>query len=77
MENRERRFERSMNASHRGGPPGFVEVVDDRTLRIPDYVGNSMLNTLGNLTVNPHAGLVVLDFGPNRTLQLTRRAEIL
>jgi len=62
---------------HRGGPPGFVEVVDEKTLRVPDYVGNSMFNTLGNLTVNPRAGLVFLDFERNRTLQLTGRAEIL
>jgi len=68
---------RGVDASHRGGPPGFVEVVDERTLRIPDYVGNSMFNTLGNFTVNPRAGLVFLDFKRNRTLQLTGRAEIL
>ncbi len=69
--------QRGVDASHRGGPPGFVEVVDERTLRIPDYVGNSMFNTLGNFTVNPRAGLVFLDFEWNRTLQLTGRAEIL
>ena len=68
---------RGVDASHRGGTPGFVEVVDERTLRIPDYVGNSLFNTLGNFTVNPHAGLVFLDFQRNRTLQLTGRAEIL
>ncbi len=69
--------QRGVDASHRGGPPGFVEVVDERTLRIPDYVGNSMFNTLGNFTVNPRAGLVFLDFKRNRTLQLTGCAEIL
>lgn len=69
--------ERGVDASHRGGPPGFVEVVDERTLRIPDYVGNSMFNTLGNLAVNPRAGLVFLDFERNRSLQLTGRVEIL
>ena len=69
--------ERGVDASHRGGPPGFVEVVDERTLRMPDYVGNSMFNTLGNLTVNPRAGLVFLDFERNRILQLTGHAEIL
>ena len=69
--------QRGVDASHRGGPPGFVEVVDQRTLRIPDYVGNSMFNTLGNLTVNPRAGLVFLDFQHRRTLQLTGRAQLL
>ena len=36
----------------RGGNPGFVQILDDRSLRIPDYSGNSMFNTLGNLIVN-------------------------
>ncbi len=69
-------LQRGADASHRGGPPGFVEVVDEQTLRVPDYVGNSMFNTLGNLAVNPRAGLVFIDFERNRTLQLTGRAEI-
>lgn len=68
---------RGVDASHRGGAPGFVELVDDRTLRAPDYAGNSMFNTLGNLAVNPRAGLVFLDFDRGRTLQLIGRAEIL
>jgi predicted pyridoxine 5'-phosphate oxidase superfamily flavin-nucleotide-binding protein len=68
--------QRGVDASHRGGRPGFVEVVDQRTLQIPDYAGNSMFNTLGNFTVNPRAGLVFLDFKRNRTLQLTGRAKI-
>jgi len=69
--------ERGVDASHRGGNPGFVRIVNDRTLRIPDYPGNSMFNTLGNFTVNPRAGLIFVDFESNRTLQLTGRAEIL
>ena len=60
-----------------GGNPGFVTLVDDRTLRIPDYPGNSMFNTLGNFTANPRAGLIFLDFESHRTLQLTGRPEIL
>lgn len=67
---------RGVDASHRGGNPGFVQVLNDRTLRIPDYVGNSMFNTLGNLVVNPHAGLIFLDFDRSRTLQLTGRTKI-
>ena len=69
--------ERGLDASHRGGPRGFVEVLDGRTLRIPDYVGNSLFNTLGNFAANPRAGLVFLDFDRGRTLQLIGRPAIL
>lgn len=69
--------ERGVDASHRGGNPGFVKIIDDRTLRIPDYLGNSMFNTLGNFTANPQAGLIFLDFESGRTLQLIGRPEIL
>jgi predicted pyridoxine 5'-phosphate oxidase superfamily flavin-nucleotide-binding protein len=69
--------ERGVDASHRGGNPGFVTLVDDHTLRIPDYPGNSMFNTLGNFTANPRAGLIFLDFDSHRTLQLTGQSEIL
>jgi len=69
--------ERGVDASHRGGNPGFVTLVDDHTLRIPDYPGNSMFNTLGNFTTNPRGGLIFLDFEAHRTLQLTGRPEVL
>jgi hypothetical protein len=69
--------QRGVDASHRGGPPGFVNVLDKRTLRIPDYVGNSMFNTLGNFNANPRAGLLFLDFDRSRTLQMIGRPEIL
>jgi predicted pyridoxine 5'-phosphate oxidase superfamily flavin-nucleotide-binding protein len=68
--------ERGADASHRGGDPGFVRMVDDRTLRIPDYAGNGMFNTLGNIRANPHAGLLFVDFERGRTLQLTGRATL-
>ncbi len=68
---------RGTDASHRGGHPGFVKVLDETTLRIPDYRGNSMFNTLGNLAVNPAAGLAFPDFENRRVLQLTGTAEIL
>ncbi len=67
---------RGVDASHRGGNPGFVQILNGRTLRIPDYVGNSMFNTLGNLVVNPQAGLVFLDFDHSCTLQLIGRTTI-
>ena len=66
-----------IDASHRGGPQGFVNVLNEHTLRIPDYVGNSMFNTLGNFAANPKAGLLFLDFERGRTLQLIGRPEIL
>ncbi len=69
--------EHGVDASHRGGQPGFVRVLDDRRIRIPDYVGNSMFNTLGNFAVYPRAGLVFVDFDRSRVLQLTGRAEVL
>ncbi|MEN8205630.1 MAG: pyridoxamine 5'-phosphate oxidase family protein [Pseudomonadota bacterium] len=69
--------ERGVDASHRGGKPGFVRGVDDRTLRIPDYTGNCLFNTLGNFAVNPRAGVVFIDFQTGAILQLTGHAEIL
>ena len=65
------------DASHRGGNPGFVRVRDAVTLEWPDYSGNTMFNTLGNITVNPNAGLLFLDFERGDTLQLTGQATIL
>jgi hypothetical protein len=52
-------------------------VLDEISVRIPDYRGNSMFNTLGNLAVNPNAGLLFPDFENRRVLQLTGTAEIL
>lgn len=65
------------DASHRGGPPGFVRVLDSATLEFPDYSGNRMFNTLGNLTANPRAGLLFLDFKNGNTLQLTGRTAVI
>lgn len=56
--------------SHRGGKPGFVQV-NDGVLSIPDYPGNSMFGTLGNLAQNPQAGLVFVDFERGQQLLLT------
>ncbi|MEN8131559.1 MAG: pyridoxamine 5'-phosphate oxidase family protein [Pseudomonadota bacterium] len=66
-----------VDASHRGGHPGFVQLLNDRQLRIPDFAGNSMFNTLGNFTSYPYAGLVFIDFEQGRLLQLTGQPEIL
>lgn len=69
------------DASHRGGEPGFVVPSrgDDGedVLLFPDYSGNTMFNTLGNLAVSPAAGLLFIDFERGATLQLTGFAEVL
>lgn len=64
------------DASHRGGNPGFVQVVANK-LVFPDYAGNNMFNTLGNLWQQPQAGLLFIDFERGDTLQLTGKAQIL
>ncbi len=64
------------DVSHKGGAPGFVQVIDSRHLSYPDYNGNSMFNTLGNLSVNPRAGLLFIDFDRGATVQLTGQASV-
>ncbi|WP_067546626.1 pyridoxamine 5'-phosphate oxidase family protein [Nocardia crassostreae] len=64
------------DASHRGGNPGFLQVLSPTRLRWPDYRGNSMFMTLGNIAAGPRCGLLVLDWRTGATLQLTGTAEI-
>ncbi len=68
--------ERGADASHRGGDPGFVRVLDPQTLRIPDYSGNGMFQTLGNLLATGRAGLVFLDFEGRRLLHISGETEL-
>jgi ferredoxin-NADP reductase/predicted pyridoxine 5'-phosphate oxidase superfamily flavin-nucleotide-binding protein len=65
-----------MDASHRGGEPGFVEVINATQLRFPDYAGNNHFNTIGNLVLDPRAGFLFVDFVTGSLLQLTGRACI-
>jgi hypothetical protein len=65
-----------VDASHRGGRPGFLRAAGADRLSFPDYHGNNMFNTLGNLAVHPAAGLLLLDFDRGRTLQITGIASI-
>jgi uncharacterized protein len=54
------------DCSFRAGPPGFVQVLDARTVRYPEYRGNGVMASLGNLQENPHVGMVFLDFDQER-----------
>ena len=65
-----------MDASHRGGNPGFVKVTEPARLIFPDYAGNNHFNTLGNLVLDPRAGLLFVDFEHGDLLQLTGRVAI-
>lgn len=64
------------DASHRGGNPGFVVVDAPDRLRWPDYVGNSMFMTLGNLRLNPHVGLLFPHWSTGGLLQISGRAHV-
>ena len=66
-----------LDASHRGGNPGFVRVENDNRLWFPDYPGNKMFNSLGNITSYPRAGLLFPDFESGAGLQLSGTASIL
>jgi predicted pyridoxine 5'-phosphate oxidase superfamily flavin-nucleotide-binding protein len=68
--------DRGADASHRGGSPGFVRVCDDRTLWWPDYPGNNMFNSLGNLDVDPAAALLFVDFISGDTVHLSGTARL-
>ncbi len=64
------------DCSYKGGLPGFVRVVDEHTLAIPDYDGNGMYRTWGNVLINPHVGLLFLDFENPRRMRVNGSASI-
>lgn len=66
-----------MDTNHRGGPPGFVRMLSPDTLIWPEYSGNRLYQTLGNLYTTPKAGLVVPDFETGDVLYITGDTEIL
>jgi len=66
-----------LDASHRGGKPGFVRVETENRVIFPDYPGNRMFNSLGNITSYPKAGLLFADFESGAGLQLSGTANIL
>jgi len=64
------------DCSPKGDDPGFVDVLDDRTIVIPDRRGNNRLDTLTNLLANPQIGLIFFIPGVDETLRINGRAEI-
>ena len=64
------------DASPKGDAPGFVQVLDDATLLIPDRLGNNRVDTIGNLLARPGVGLIFFVPGLNETLRVNGRARI-
>lgn len=64
------------DCSYKGGAPGFVRIVDDRTLTLPDYDGNGMYRSWGNLLINPAVSLLFLDFENQKRLRVNGTAVI-
>ncbi|PQE29614.1 hypothetical protein CJF30_00009228 [Rutstroemia sp. NJR-2017a BBW] len=73
--------DRDMDTNHRGGPPGFVRILsndaDGLVIVYPEYSGNRLYQTLGNLATTPRAGLVFPDFNSGDVVYLTGKTEIL
>ncbi len=64
------------SCNYKGGEPGFVRVIDDETIAYPDYNGNGMFLTLGNALVNPHVGLLFINFEERRRLRVNGVATL-
>jgi hypothetical protein len=64
------------NCSYKGGEPGFVRVLDERTIAFPSFDGNGMYLSMGNTLVNPHVGLLFISFEARKRLRLNGIASI-
>ena len=64
------------DCSYKGGEPGFVRVLDERTIAFPGYDGNGMFKSFGNVLVNPEVGLLFISFERRRRLRLNGTATI-
>lgn len=64
------------NCSYKGGDPGFVRVPDNRTVAFPNYDGNGMYLSMGNLSVNPHVGMLFIDFEEGNRIRVNGEASI-
>ena len=61
---------------HRGGPPGFLRVLDERTIAFADFAGNRQYITLGNLADNPKAQLFLIDYAHQRRVKIWSEARV-
>lgn len=71
---------RDVDVSHRGGKPGFVRVTEENghtVLTSPDFSGNFHFATFGNLALDPHAGMIFIDFASGTVLSLTGEADVI
>ena len=64
------------NCSYKGGDPGFVKVVDERTIAFPNYDGNGMYLSMGNVLLNRSVGLLFIDFERGNRMRLNGEASI-
>jgi len=64
------------DCSYKGGLPGFVRVLDPRTLAFPSYDGNGMFKSLGNVLVNPKIGMLLIDFESPKRLRVNGHATL-
>ena len=64
------------DCSYKGGLPGFVQVIDDETLAFPDYDGNGMFRSMGNLLANPNVGMLFIDFEHQSRMRVNGTAAI-
>ncbi|KAF1351470.1 oxidoreductase-like protein [Lizonia empirigonia] len=66
-----------MDTNHRGGPPGFVRIISPTCIIYPEYSGNRLYQSLGNLQLNPHIGITFPDYETGDVLYTTGTAEVL
>ena len=66
-----------VDVNHRGGKPGFISVDNSTQITVPDYKGNNLFNTFGNLLMNPQAGILFIDFLTGDQLHLQTTAELI
>lgn len=64
------------DVSPRGGPPGLLAVLDERTVALPDLGGNNLIDSLTNIVANPHAGLLVITPGDDETVRIEGQAQL-
>ena len=64
------------NCSYKGGEPGFVKILDDRTIAFPNYDGNGMFLSMGNVLVNPEIGMLFIDFEHGNRVRVNGAASI-